>query len=263
MTILEEICARKRHDLQAIKQQVSPRELYRKVEAIMDQPANCRSLSQALRQSPTGIISEFKRKSPSKGWIKQDASPEIIAPAYQQAGAAALSILTDGPYFGDSNADLQTARPLVSLPILRKEFIVDEYQVFEAKQIGADALLLIAACLTREQCRTLSRTARQLNIETLLEIHSDEELDYIGDDINIVGVNNRDLHRFRTDVQTSVTLASLIPAEFVKISESGITSADDIQMLRLYGYNGFLIGERFMREADPAQALQQFIAALK
>ncbi|MBO4729966.1 MAG: indole-3-glycerol phosphate synthase TrpC [Bacteroidaceae bacterium] len=263
MTILEEICSRKRRDLQDIKEQMPPRELYRKVEALMDSPIESRSLSQALHQSPTGIIAEFKRRSPSKDWIKQDARPESIVPAYQQAGATALSILTDEPYFGGSNDDIITARTLVTLPILRKEFIVDEYQVFEAKLLGADAVLLIAACLKKEECRTLAHTTRELGIETLLEIHCEEELDYIGDDISVVGVNNRDLHQFRTDVQTSVSLASKIPTEYVRISESGITTAEDIKMLRLCGYNGFLMGECFMREDDPAQALQQFIAALK
>ena len=262
MTILEEICARKRRDLQDIKEQMPPRELYRKVEALMDTPTASHSLSQSLRQSATGIIAEFKRKSPSKGWIKQDGRPDIIPPAYQQAGATALSILTDEPYFGGSNDHLRTARPLVSLPILRKDFIVDEYQIFEAKEMGADAILLIAACLTVSDCRTFAGTARELGLETLLEIHGENELDYLGDDISVVGVNNRDLHVFRTDVQTSVNLAPKIPAPFTKISESGLRTARDIKLLQLCGYNGFLIGERFMREDNPAQTLQQLINSL-
>lgn len=259
MTILEEICNRKRRDLQDIKEQHPPRELYREAEKMMGCNPAHRSLSQALRQSPIGIIAEFKRKSPSKGWIKQDARPEIITPAYQQAGAAALSILTDGPYFGGSGADIIAARPLISLPILRKDFIIDEYQVFEAKLLGADALLLIAACLSKAQCRTLAHTASILGMETLLEIHGEEELDYICDDIDVVGVNNRDLHRFHTDIQTSVKLASQIPAEFTKISESGIATEDDISLLRQCGYNGFLIGESFMKTENPGQTLRHLI----
>ena len=170
MTILEEICARKRRDLELTKERVAPRELYCEVEALMDGPASGRSLSGALVQSSTGIIAEFKRRSPSKGWIKESGRPEVIPPSYERAGAAALSILTDEPYFGGSNDYLRTARSLVSLPILRKDFIVDEYQVFEAKEMGADAVLLIAACLGREELRTLAHTARSLGLETLLEI---------------------------------------------------------------------------------------------
>ena len=262
MTILEEICARKRRDLELTKERVTPRELYRKVEALMDGPASGRSLSGALVQSSTGIIAEFKRRSPSKGWIKESGRPEVIPPSYERAGAAALSILTDEPYFGGSNDYLRTARSLVSLPILRKDFIVDEYQVFEAKEMGADAVLLIAACLGREELRTLAHTARNLGLETLLEIHGESELDYIGQDVSVVGVNNRDLHVFHTDVQTSVDLAPKIGAEFVKISESGIKSAGDIRMLRMCGYSGFLMGERFMCEVDPGKALAEFIAEI-
>lgn len=284
MSILEEICNRKRQDLSAIKEQLPPRDLYRKVEALMDNPQPLRSLSAALKQaaeracctdnqgccaargarqqSPTGIIAEFKRKSPSKGWIKEEGKPEIIPPAYEKAGATALSILTDEHYFGGCNDYLRTARPLVSLPILRKDFMVDEYQIFEAKEMGADAVLLIAACLTKAECLALARTARMLNLDTLLEIHDETELDYISEEINVVGVNNRNLHVFRTDVQTSVNLAPKIPNEFVKISESGLATPEDLKMLRLCGYSGFLMGERFMKTDDPGQALADFIAKL-
>lgn len=263
MTILEEICARKRLDISSKKQQLPPRELYRKVEAMMDNPPESRSLSQSLQKSETGIIAEFKRKSPSKGWIKEEGRPDIIPPAYEQAGATALSILTDEPYFGGCDEYLRTARPLVDLPILRKDFMVDEYQIFEAREIGADAVLLIAACLSKSECSMLAHTARELGLETLLEIHNEHELDYISDHISVVGVNNRDLHAFRTDVQTSVKLAAKIPTEFTKISESGINNTEDIVKLHLCGYNGFLIGERFMREDEPAQALRLLIADIQ
>lgn len=269
-TILEEICARKRIDLDKKKQETPPRELYRRVEALIEgetplqqEGREKRRLSSALLASDTGIIAEFKRKSPSKGWIKEDGKPDIIPPAYQKAGAAALSILTDEPYFGGCNEFLETARPLVSIPILRKDFTVDEYQLFEARLMCADAILLIAACLKKEECRSLAHTARELGLETLLEVHSEQELDYLCDDISVLGVNNRNLHVFRTDIQTSVDLAPKIPAEFVHISESGIHSPEDIKMLRLCGYRGFLMGERFMREENPAIALQNFIKALQ
>lgn len=267
MTILEEICARKRHDLISIKEAVPPRELYRKVESIIDAENSAGiaplSLRKALQDSPTGIIAEFKRKSPSKGWIKEDGKPEIIPPSYEKAGATALSILTDEPYFGGCMDFVRTARPLVNIPILRKDFMIDEYQVFEAKEIGANAILLIAACLTKEECRSLAKTARELGLDTLLEIHSESELDYISDEICVVGVNNRNLHVFKTDIQTSVQLAPKIPQEFVKISESGLSDPKDVKMLQKCGYQGFLMGERFMKTENPALALQEFITALK
>lgn len=266
MTILEEICARKRHDLTAIKEAVPPRELYKKVEAIIDAEESAGtaplSLRQALLDSSTGIIAEFKRKSPSKGWIKEEGKPEIIPAAYEKAGATALSILTDEPYFGGCLDFVRTARPMVSIPILRKDFMVDEYQLFEAKEIGANAILLIAACLSKEECLSLARTARQLGLDTLLEIHSEAELDYVSEHISVVGVNNRNLHVFKTDIQTSVQLAAKIPQEFVKISESGLANPADVKMLQMCGYQGFLMGERFMKTPDPAAALRDFISQL-
>lgn len=268
-TILEEICARKRKDLDTAKQKLPPRELYRRVEALIENETPLqregrerRSFSKALIGSDTGVIAEFKRKSPSKGWIKQDGRPDIIPPAYQRAGATALSILTDAPYFGGSNEFLETARPLVSIPILRKDFTVDEYQLFEARLMCADAVLLIAACLKRDECRSLAHTARELGLETLLEVHSEPELDYLNDDITVLGVNNRNLHVFHTDIQTSIDLATKIPAELVHISESGLNTVQDVKTLRSLGYRGFLMGERFMREADPGQALGEFIGEM-
>lgn len=262
MTILEEICARKRYDLEAIKEAMPPRALYKKVEDMMDTAPQGPSLSEALRKSSTGIIAEFKRKSPSKGWIKEEGRADIIPASYEKAGATALSILTDEPYFGGSPDYVRTARPMVSIPILRKDFMVDEYQVFEAKEMGANAILLIAACLTKEECQSMAQTARSLGLDTLLEIHSESELDYISDYISVVGVNNRNLHVFRTDIQTSVALAPKIPSEFVKISESGLSNPADVKMLQLCGYNGFLMGERFMKTPDPAMALSEFISNL-
>ena len=219
-------------------------------------------MQQALLQSSTGIIAEFKRRSPSKGWIKEEGRPDIIPPAYEQAGASALSILTDEPYFGGSQSFIQTARPLVHIPILRKDFIIDEYQLFEARHIGADAVLLIAACLTLQQCATFVHTAHQLGLEVLLETHSEAELDYATLEADMVGVNNRNLGTFVTDVQNSFRMAELLPADRVLVSESGIASPDTIGQLRQAGYRGFLIGETFMRQADPGAALQAFVQAL-
>ena len=172
-----------------------------------------RSLKQALLASPTGIIAEFKRKSPSKGWIHADAFPEEVVPAYAAAGAAALSVLTDEQYFGGSLDFIRRVRPLVDIPILRKDFIIDPYQLYQAREAGADAVLLIAACLSREACAALLAEAHRLGLEVLLEVHSPEELDYITPDVDVVGVNNRHLGSFVTDVKTSFDLAPLLAQE--------------------------------------------------
>ena len=218
-----------------------------------------RSLSQALAQDDFGIIAEFKRKSPSKGWIKEDGKPEVIPPSYEKAGAAALSILTDEKYFGGSMDFVRKARPLVNLPILRKDFIIDEYQLFQARHIGADAVLLIAADLSKQEVRSLTALAHELELEVLLELHSEHELDYAEIDVDAVGVNNRNLGTFVTDVQNSFRLAARLPQDRVLVSESGISKPDTIRLLREAGYRGFLIGETFMKTDDPGQALHQFI----
>lgn len=261
MTILEEICARKRHDLDLLKERQPARKLYRRVEQLMDNDPH-RPFAQALNQSATGIIAEFKRKSPSLGWIHEDLQPEDVVPGYVEGGATALSILTDEPYFGGQTDFIERLRPQVNIPILRKDFIIDEYQLFEAKSIGADAILLIAACLEKDNCRELARMARSLNLDVLLEVHSEPELDYIGSDITVVGVNNRNLHIFKTNISTSFDLAAKIPNGFTKISESGLRTADDVRLLRAAGYRGFLMGERFMKTDNPSQALKDFIKEL-
>ena len=226
-----------------------------------------RSLRQALLDSPTGIIAEFKRKSPSRGWIHADARPEEVVPAYAAAGAAALSVLTDASYFGGSLEFIRRVRPLVDIPILRKDFIIDPVQLVEARQAGADAVLLIAACLRRNECTALTAEAHRLGLEVLLDIHSAEELDYITPDIDVVGVNNRHLGTFVTDVQTSFDLAPQLSAAgkdsgMVFISESGISEPGTVRALREAGYRGFLMGENFMKHPDPGAALADFIQAL-
>ena len=223
------------------------------------------SLRQALMESPTGIIAEFKRKSPSRGWIHADARPEEVVPAYAAAGATALSILTDETYFGGSLDFIRRVRPLVDLPILRKDFIIDPVQLVEARQAGADAVLLIAACLGRGDCAALTAEAHRLGLEVLLEIHSAGELDYVTPDVDVVGVNNRHLGSFVTDVRTSFGLAPLlsrIPGEPVLVSESGLGDPATVRALRDAGFRGFLMGEHFMKQTDPGAALATLIQAL-
>ena len=246
MDILESILAAKRQELTFEKR---------------------RSLKKALASSPTGIIAEFKRKSPSKGWIHADARPEEVVPAYAAAGAAALSILTDGPFFGGSLDFIRRVRPLVDLPILRKDFIIDPYQLYQAAEAGADAVLLIAACLSRADCAALTAEAHRLG----LEVHGADELDYITPEVDVVGVNNRHLGSFVTDVQTSFDLAPLLPPPSttpaqatgpVFVSESGIGDPETVRKLRAAGFRGFLMGEHFMKNPDPGAALADFIRAI-
>lgn len=253
--ILEEIIAYKRIEVAAQKEAVSIEQLIR----LCDFDASRISMKASLAASPTGIIAEFKRRSPSKGWIKQEADAALIPPAYEQAGAAALSILTDEKFFGGSLKDIQVARPLVKLPILRKDFIIDEYQLYQAKAVGSNAVLLIAACLTPDECKTLTRKAHDLGLEVLLETHSESELAYITPDIDMVGVNNRNLGTFHTDVQNSFRMAELLPADMLKVSESGISHPDTVLQLREAGFRGFLIGETFMKTEVPGEALRQLI----
>ena len=217
----------------------------------------------ALAQSATGIIAEFKRKSPSKGWIREEGRAEEIPASYARHGASALSILTDEKFFGGSPDFIRTARPLVETPILRKDFIIDEYQLFEARLIGADAVLLIAADLRQDECRTLIHTAHEIGLEVLLELHDEAELDYANLDAEMLGVNNRHLGTFITDVAQSFRLAARLPQDRVLVSESGISSLETILRLRQAGFRGFLIGEHFMRAEDPGKALEQLIAGIE
>ena len=221
------------------------------------------SMKEALLASGTGIIAEFKRRSPSKGWIKEDGRADIIPLSYQQNGAAALSILTDKDYFGGHDDFIRTARQSgVNIPILYKNFVIDEMQLYEAVLCGASAVLLIAACLTKEQCGRLLKKAHQLGLEVLLEMHSEAELKYAELGPDMCGINNRNLGSFVTDVENSFRLAELLPKDAVKVSESGISNPDTVRALRQVGFKGFLIGENFMKTADPGQALNDFISRL-
>lgn len=221
------------------------------------------SLRKALLNSETGIIAEFKRRSPSKGWINENARADQIPLSYQCSGAAAVSILTDEHYFGGSDAYVSQARRSgVTVPILYKNFIVDESQLYAAALCGASVVLLIAACLTKERCRQLIDKAHSMGLEVLLEMHSEQELDYADLTPDLCGINNRNLGTFVTDVENSFRMAELLPREAVKVSESGISDPVTVKQLRSAGFRGFLIGETFMRENDPGEALKQFIARL-
>ena len=263
MDILEKIVTDKRIAVAKAKEKLPLADLVAALNRTPGALVKRYSLRQSLIDSPTGIIAEFKRKSPSKGWIKETGSPKVIPPSYAKVGAAACSILTDEKYFGGCSDFITAARSLTDIPILRKDFIIDAYQIYEAKLIGADAVLLIAADLTPVECRTLARLAHELNLETLLEIHSEGELGYIDENIDVVGVNNRNLGSFVTDVENSFRLADKIPSEFVRISESGISDAATVRALRQAGFRGFLIGEQFMRHSDPAAELERFIKELQ
>lgn len=234
-----------------------------KHEEITAMRAKKPSLRQALLDSPTGIIAEFKRRSPSKGWFKEDGRAEEIPLSYQQNGAAALSILTDQHYFGGHDDFIRMARQSgVTIPILYKNFVIDELQLYEAVLCGASAVLLIAACLSKEQCATLLTKAHSLGLEVLLEMHSEAELEYATLGPDLCGINNRNLGSFVTNVENSFRLAEQLPPDIVKVSESGISSPDTIRALRQAGFQGFLIGETFMKTATPGMALREFIAAI-
>ncbi|WP_268036471.1 indole-3-glycerol phosphate synthase TrpC [Algoriphagus sp. PAP.12] len=212
----------------------------------------------------SGIISEFKRKSPSKGVINGGASVETVSIGYMQAGASALSVLTDQTYFGGSNDDLKIARKFNFCPILRKDFVVDEYQIIEAKSIGADCILLIAAALEPAKLKSLAYFAKSLGMEVLLEVHDGEELEIsINDGVDLIGVNNRNLKTFEVSIETSLSLVDEIPDSFVKISESGISDPKTMVELKKAGFDGFLIGENFMKSARPEQAAYTFIKEFK
>ncbi|MBY5958814.1 indole-3-glycerol phosphate synthase TrpC [Membranicola marinus] len=215
------------------------------------------------RKDKSGIIAEFKKKSPSEGFINQYADVEAVTMGYMQSGASALSVLTDETFFGGSSEDLKTARTYNYCPILRKDFIIDEYQIHETKSIGADALLLIAEMLTGEEVKRFSETAHEIGLEVLLEIHDEDEISKYAEGIAVMGVNNRNLRDFTVDIQHSIDLYSRLPAEPVKISESGIHDARD--MIRLYkaGFEGFLVGTQFMRTPHPAKACRSLIEAFQ
>lgn len=260
MTILEKIVEYKHKEV-AERRELVP---VKKLESSEHFTAPIVSLARYLkRPDKVGIIAEIKRKSPSKGVLNEYISVEKLSIGYMQAGASALSVLTDTEFFGGSNEDLTTARKFNYCPILRKDFIVDEYQIIETRSIGADAILLIASVLDAKQISEFSAFAISLGLEVLLEIHNLEELPKDLKNINVVGVNNRDLNDFTTDVNRSFKIAEQLPNETTKISESGLSDADTILRLKKAGFDGFLVGEAFMRTSRPEAACAEFVQKLQ
>jgi indole-3-glycerol phosphate synthase len=248
------------------KQEIEERKQDSPVSLLEKQPGFTRDIFSMKKYladpEKNGIIAEFKRKSPSKGIINDAASVEEVTGAYACKGASMISILTDGPSFGGSTNDLTRAR-FNPLPILRKDFILDAYQVVETRAMGADVILLIAACLFPAQTRILASFAHQLGLEVLLEIHEEEELDHLCDEVDVVGINNRDLRTFSVDIDRSIRLAERLPFNKMRIAESGIRDVETIQLMKAAGFNGFLIGEQFMKAPDPATAFASFADQLK
>jgi len=256
MNTLERIVAAKRKEV-PVRMEESP---VRSLERMPGFTRNTIPLTLALlNPERTGIIAEFKRKSPSKGVLNNYATIEEVTTGYFRAGASALSILTDAEFFGGSSEDLIRARNINPIPILRKDFIIDEYQVLESKAMGADAILLIAALMDKHRIKQLAALARSLHLQVILEVHDAAELALANEHVSVIGVNNRDLRDFSVDINRSIELAPLIALDFLKISESGIHSVLAVKQLRSVGFDGFLIGEHFMKEVDPATAFSEFV----
>jgi indole-3-glycerol phosphate synthase len=259
MNILEQIIEYKKSEVSRRKTEVSIAELEKR--DLFSRPVL--SLKDfLLDKSRTGIIAEFKRRSPSKGIINPDVDVAEVTKGYAENGASCLSVLTDENFFGGSDEDLIKAR-INEIPILRKEFIIDEYQLIEAKSIGADVILLIAACLSPADVKRLAAFAKNLGLEVLLELHAEEELDHICDETTVIGINNRDLKTFNVDIERSLRMAEKIPLSMLKVAESGISSVNDILLFKQHGFHGFLIGENFMKAANPTIAFAEFVKQLK
>ena len=259
MNILDKIVADKYKEVDLKKSLIPTQQL----EASVLFERETYSLANALRNSKTGIIAEHKRRSPSKDTINQNTNVGQVAKGYEKAGVCGMSVLTDIKYFGGSLEDLILARASVKMPLLRKEFIIDEYQILEAKAHGADVILLIAAVLSKEEIKIFSELAQSLDLAVLLEVHNEAELHKsIMPSLDMLGVNNRNLKTFEVSLDTSKTLSKIIPDDFVKVSESGISSIEAIQDLKQYGYQGFLIGENFMKTENPGKSASEFIDKL-
>lgn len=259
MNILDKIIEHKRSEVENRKMNISIAELEGRDLFSRDTFSLKKFL---LDETKTGIIAEFKRKSPSIGIINANADVMEVTGAYATNGASGLSVLTDEEFFGGSASDLAKARAN-AIPILRKDFIIDEYQLLESKAMGTDVILLIAACLTPHHVKELASFARSLRMEVLLEIHNEEELEHICDDVDVVGVNNRDLKTFSVDISRSIALSKKIPADKIKIAESGIDDVATIRMFKDAGFKGFLMGEKFMKANDPGEAFRQFVEKMK
>lgn len=259
MTILDRIILDKKAEV-ALKKKLLPETAFSQF-ALLSRETH--SLKASLLERPTGIIAEHKRRSPSRAVINQSSSVSEVASGYERAGAAGISVLTDGKYFGGSLEDLLLARAATNLPLLRKEFIVDPYQILEAKAFGADAILLIAAVLSESELKSLSERAHALGLEVLLEVHNGQELEKsLGAGADLIGVNNRNLKTFEVSLETSRELVGRIPDGVGKVSESGLGSPEQLRELKAIGYQGFLMGESFMKEKDPGAALATLLTEM-
>lgn len=259
--ILDKIIANKRIEVESQKKKCSLATLASLIGEKGYKPTKGK-FKNSLANSKTGIIAEFKRRSPSRDWIFKEAQIKEVIPAYSQNGASAISVLTDMDFFGGNLADLEEARHLTETPLLRKDFVIDEYQLYQAANYGASAILLIASALTVKETNILAAKAGQLGLDVLLEIHDEKELSHINDKVDVVGINNRNLGTFVTDVRISFELGDKIPIEFVKISESGISQPQTVIDLRQAGFKGFLMGENFMKTNNPGKTLKNFIEQL-
>lgn len=260
--ILEQIVAAKKKEIEPFKIK-SPVERFER-DGFFWKIANRSLVSNLLAEGSSGIIAEFKRKSPSKGWFKsKELEVEPVVRAYNDLGAAGVSVLTDDEFFGGDLDDLIQAKVISDVPILRKDFIIDQWQIAESKAFGADVILLIAACLSKEQVKQFAGYAKNIGLEVLLEIHNEEELEHICDEVDMVGVNNRNLKTFGVDVQTSLDLINKMPTNKPAVSESGISNVDTVVNLRKEGFKGFLVGENFMKHDDPGLAFENFIVELQ
>lgn len=257
MNILDQIIARKKEEISLSKSQVSLKDL--KNSAFFERKTF--SLKDTLVQK-SGIIAEFKRKSPSKGIMNNQSDVLEVAKTYEKCGASGISILTDSDFFGGNFDDILKIRNEIQRPILRKDFMIDEYQFYEAKSIGADVVLLIAACLSPVQVQEFTELSHELGLEVLLEIHTEEELKCFNKNIDLVGINNRNLQNFKVDLQHSVDLKNLLPAGTLSVAESGIYSVQDYQFLKSKGFDGFLMGEYFMKNENPGQKFEEFLSHL-
>ena len=259
MDILEQIIEYKKEEVKSKKSKVKTVELEKR-DLFSRSALPLKDF--LLDKSRTGIIAEFKRRSPSKGIINPDVDVIEVTKGYAENGASCLSVLTDEHFFGGSDEDLIKAR-INEVPILRKDFIIDEYQLIEAKSIGADVILLIAACLTVAEVKQLATFAKNLGLEVLLELHAEEELGHICDETNIIGINNRNLKTFEVDIERSLRMAEKIPFPKFKVAESGISSVNDLLLFKQHGFDGFLIGENFMKATNPTIAFAEFVKQLK
>jgi len=257
MSVLDKIIDRKKVEVAEAKAKVSTAQLEKQINPAW---VNLSLKQHLLALNKTGIIAEFKKGSPSKGIINDKVKPELVTKGYELAGASACSVLTDRDFFFGSEEDLRASRKAVKIPLLRKDFMIDEYQILEAKAWGANIILLIAACLTPPVLQRLATFAHSLDLEVLLEVHDKEELQSnLIDEVDVIGVNNRNLKTFDVSINTSLELAELIPTRYVKISESGLDAPEDLITLGKAGFKGFLMGEHFMKAQDPGKAMAEFV----